>query len=94
MRVLRQRLHRLEAQRIAELLAVLDAECARFAAFYGAERYREPFDQMLAPFSDTQLEVFCAALEVQHGGGYQRLNVEDLTALVDAFRRHNVGQRL
>ncbi len=89
MRDIRKRVHRLETQRLAALVAAINAELARFAAFYGPERARAPFDQVLAPFTDAQLEVLCAAMEAQHTGAYAGLTIPDLEALIIAFRRHN-----
>jgi hypothetical protein len=91
MSIVRRRVRQLEARRIRELLTALDAELKTFAPRYG-EHYREPFDQILAPFSDAQVEVFCTALKVQHGGSLTGLTVRDLDAFVEAFRRFNQGQ--
>jgi hypothetical protein len=87
-----QRLHSLEARRFDALLAALDAECARFAACYTRETFHEPLDEVLAPCSTAQLEVFCAAMLAWRGwGGYGGLNIPDLEALIEAFRHHNTG---
>lgn len=90
----RQRLCRIEVQRITDFLAVLDTGCARFAACYARETFDEPFDQVLAPFSDAQLEVFCAAMQAWRGQGTGAgLPLPTLEALIVAFRHHNTGAR-
>jgi hypothetical protein len=90
MRDLRHRLQRLEARRLAPIVTALDAELARLVAYYDddRERTRPAFHAILTPFSEAQIEVLCAAMQVKHTGGYTGVNIRELEAWLTAFRRH------
>jgi hypothetical protein len=89
---LRQRLARVEAQQIAALLTALETSCARFAAHYGRDAYVEPFLEVLAPFAESQIEMFGAALlAAKEKGSGASLRIPDLEALVRAFQDHMEG---
>jgi hypothetical protein len=71
----------------------LDNELVRFLEFY-RDGFQDHLAEVLGSFSmEAQEQTLCPALDMilGEGGAGEQLNVRNLAAFVDAFRRHNQG---